>query len=159
MNPEVELPSGVHTIQLVVNDGYADSAPDDVNITVIAPLQGRLNIVPSTINRRSNQPHIFAVIELDNIAKSDINADEMLTLYPDPCGIKAIKQWLFTSKDKHGQPQTTIFAFFDKDDLMDAVPSNGEKTLKVGGTLKSGRCFFGADTVLIFDWRLKWPWQ
>jgi len=147
VNPTIELPIGVHTIQLVVNDGYADSAPDDVNVTVIAPLEGRLNIVPSTINRRSNQSHILAVIEIDNIAKSGINADELLTLYPGE--IKAMKQWLFTSKDRHGKPQTTIFAFFDKDTLMAAVPTNGDKELKVAGKLKSGQYFYGRDTVRI----------
>jgi len=147
VNPTVELPVGVHTIQLVVNDGYVDSVPDDVNITVVATLEGRLNIVPSTINRWSNQPHILAVIELDGIAKSGINADELLTLYPG--GIKAMKQWLFTSKDRLGKLQTTIFVFLDKDALMAAVPENGDNELKVAGKLKSGQYFYGCDTVKI----------
>jgi hypothetical protein len=163
VNPTIELPVGVHTLQLMVNNGLADSLPDDVNIMVVAPLEGRLNIVPSTINRRSNQPHILAVIEIDDIAKSGINADELLTLYPGE--IKAMRQWLFTSKDRHGRTQTTIFAFFDKDSLMAAVPQNGDKEIKVVGKLKpvlnlpvvslsnqsngSWQCFYGCDTVRI----------
>jgi hypothetical protein len=162
VSPTIELPIGVHTIQLVVNDGYADSAPDDVNVTVVAPLAGKLQVMPCVINRRSNQPHILAVIELDNIVKSGINADELLTLYPG--GIKAMKQWLFTSKDRHGKPQTTIFAFFDKDALMAAVPEESVKLkvqsaklrnppeavdFRVVGKLKSGQYFYGCDTVKV----------
>jgi 3',5'-cyclic AMP phosphodiesterase CpdA len=156
LDPTIELPVGVHTIQLVVNDGLVDSAADDVNVTVIAPVQGNLCVMPSTINRRSNQPHILAAIELDNIAKSDINADEPLTLYPG--GIKATKQWLITCKDRRGRLKTTIFAFFDKDALMAAVPQNGVTPLKVAGKLKSGQYFYGCDTVRIIDWKWQWPW-
>jgi murein DD-endopeptidase MepM/ murein hydrolase activator NlpD len=35
VNPTVELPLGVHTIELVVNDGIEDSEPDEVVITVL----------------------------------------------------------------------------------------------------------------------------
>jgi len=147
VSPTIELPVGMHTIQLVVNDGIVDSAPDDVNVTVVAPLTGKLQVMPCVINSRSNQPHILAVIELDNIVKSDINADELLTLYSD--GIKAMKQWMFTSKDIYGKPQTTIFAFFDKDALMATVPENGDNELKVAGKLESGQYFYGCDTVKV----------
>jgi len=33
----IELPLGVHTIQLMVNDGHVTSQPDEVKITVVAP--------------------------------------------------------------------------------------------------------------------------
>ena len=33
----IELPIGAHTIQLMVNDGHANSQPDEVNIIVVAP--------------------------------------------------------------------------------------------------------------------------
>jgi hypothetical protein len=147
VNPTIDLPVGIHTVELIVNDGLDDSQPDSVNISVVAPLKGRLNIVPSTINRRSNQPHILAIIEIGDIAKSGINAYELLTLYPGE--IKATKQWLFTSKDRHGKPQTTIFAFFDKDALMTAVPENGDKELIVAGKLKSGQYFYGSDIIKV----------
>jgi hypothetical protein len=156
VSPAIELPLGEHTIQLVVNDGIADSAPDDVNVTVVTPLKGKLNIMPCTINRRSNEPYILAAIKLDNIAKSDINADEPLVLYPN--GIKATKQWLITCEDKCGKLKTTIFAFFEKDALMAAVPQNGDKELKVAGKLKSGQYFFGTDTVRIISQKWQWPW-
>lgn len=38
VGPTIGLPPGTHIIQLMVNDGHADSQPDQVQITVIAPL-------------------------------------------------------------------------------------------------------------------------
>jgi hypothetical protein len=35
MNPTIDLPLGTHTITLVVSDGFIDSEPDTVNITVV----------------------------------------------------------------------------------------------------------------------------
>ena len=64
----MELPVGVHTIKLVVNDGLTDSKPDDVNITVIAPVDGKLKITPQIVNRKGNQPFINATVELEIIA-------------------------------------------------------------------------------------------
>jgi hypothetical protein len=39
VNPTIELPVGVHTIQLIVNDGLVDSVPDEVVVTVIEPVE------------------------------------------------------------------------------------------------------------------------
>jgi hypothetical protein len=51
VNPTIELPLGVHTIQLVVNDGTVDSAPDEVVITVldITPPEFSLSVSPSIL--------------------------------------------------------------------------------------------------------------
>jgi len=140
VSPTIELPIGVHTIQLVVNDGYVDSAPDDVNVTVVAPLEGNLKITPQTINRKSNQPDIRASIKLPgNITKSDVDLSEPLVLYPG--GIKATKQSLAAGNG--------ISANFNKDALMNAVPADGNIELKVAGKLKSGQYFYGCDTVKV----------
>lgn len=42
VNPTIQLPVGEHTVQLIVNDGYFDSSPVSVNISVIPsqPPQG-----------------------------------------------------------------------------------------------------------------------
>jgi hypothetical protein len=142
VSPTIELPVGVHTIQLMVNDGYADSAPDDVNITVVAPLEGNLKITPQTISRKSNQPHIQAIIQMpDGIAMRDIDSSEPLILYPGE--IKATKQ-SFAADDG-------ISADFNKDALMAAVPTNGKTELKLTGKLKSGRYFCGNDKVVIIS--------
>jgi hypothetical protein len=149
VSPTIELPVGIHTIQLVVNDGYADSAPDDVNVTVVAPLKGNLKITPQTINRKSNQPHILAFIRLPaGIKRSDINCNEPITLYPG--GIEASRRWIIPYNDG-GRPGTGIFAFFDKDALMNAVPTNSNIELKVAGKFKSGQYFYGCETIRIIS--------
>ena len=165
VNPTIELPVGVHTIQLVVNDGLADSVPDDVNITVIAPLKGRLNIMPCVIKRdicdrhsRCHKPeNILAFVRMpEGIIKKDIN-NEPLTLYPGE--IEASRQWIVSIPcgfGRHKKWLTEIFAFFDKDDVLDAIPTNGRVELKVAGELTSGRCFYGSDTVIITGPKRPW---
>jgi len=124
----------------MVNDGYADSAPDDMNVTVVTPLEGKLQVIPSTINRRSHQPHIQAIIQMpDGFAMRDIDSSKPLILYPGE--IKATKQSFAAGNG--------ISADFNKDALMAAVPQNGDKELKVAGKLKSGRYFYGCDTVKV----------
>ena len=165
VNPTIELPVGVHTIQLVVNDGLADSVPDDVNITVIAPLKSRLNIMPSVINRdicnrhsRCHKPeNILAFIRMpEGITKKDIT-NEPLTLYPGE--IEASRQWIVSIPcgfGRHKKWLTEIFAFFDKDDVLDAIPTNGRVELKVAGELICGRYFYGSDTVIIIGPKRPW---
>ena len=154
VNPTIELPIGVHTIQLIVNDGLADSVPDDVNITVIAPLKSKLEIMPRIINRFSHNHHrpekILAFVRLpEGIAKKDIS-NEPLTLYPGD--IEASRQWIIPIPygfGRHKKWLTGILAFFDKDDVLDAIPTNGRVELEVAGELTSGRYFYGSDTVII----------
>ena len=157
VNPTIELPVGVHTIQLVVNDGLADSVPDDVNITVIAPLKIALRITPRIINRCSRQAHILAFVRLpEGIMKKDISS-EPLTLYPGD--IEASRQWVIPIPcgfGRHKKWLTEIFAFFDKDDVLDAIPTNGRVELKVAGELTSGQYFYGSDTVIIISPKRPW---
>ena len=154
--PTVSLPVGVHKIQLTVRDLYADSAPDDVNVTVVAPITGKLSIMPVTINRRSNQPHIIAMLDLsESVAKNDIDCNEPLSLYPGD--IAASKKWVLPYSYK-GRKYVKILAFFDKNALMDAVPQNGQTELDVVGKLKSGQYFYGSDTVRIINIKWKLPW-
>jgi hypothetical protein len=150
VNPTIELPVGVHTIQLVVNDGLADSIPDDVNITVIAPLKSKLEITPHIINRCSRQSYILAFIRMpEGITKKDIS-NEPLTLYPGD--IEASRQRIIPIPygfGRHKKWLVGILAFFDKDDVLDAIPANGRVELKVAGELTCGRYFYGSDTVVI----------
>ena len=160
-SPTIELPVGVHTIQLVVNDGLADSVPDDVNITVVAPLKGKLEIMPRIINRFSRSHHkpekILAFVRLpEGIAKKDVS-NEPLTLYPGE--IEASRQWIIPIPYGYGRHKkwlVGILAFFDKDDVLDAIPENGRVELKVAGELVSGRYFYGSDTVIIIGPKRPW---
>ena len=51
---------------------------------------------------------------------------------------------------------TTIFASFDKNELMDAIPNNGLVELVVVGQLKTGQYFFGTDNIRVIC-PGKWP--
>jgi len=156
LSPTIELPVGTHTIQLVVNDGIVNSAPDDVNVVVVAPVKGNLCVMPVTINRRSNQPNILTNIRLSpGIKKTDIDPNQPLMLYPG--GIKANWRGIVPCNER-GRQIVSIFAFFDKDDLMNAIPTNGFKQVQVVGKLKSGQVFYGCDTVRIIDLKWQFPW-
>ena len=156
VSPAIELPVGVHMISLVVNDGMVDSAADDVNVTVVAAVKGNLCVMPSTINRRSHEKYILAAIRLpEGIGRGDIDGNEPLTLYPG--GITAKGRRLLPCNER-GHRFVSIFVFFDKDDVMAAVPRNGITPIRVAGKLKSGQNFYGCDTVRIIDLKLKWPW-
>jgi hypothetical protein len=139
----IELPIGVHTIQLMVNDGHGNSQPDEVTVTVVAPLECNLKISPSAINLGSHGPHILARIRFpDGITRAQVDGDEPLLLYPG--GIQAMRQRTAGSFDK----QVSILAFFDKDDFSGVV-HNGPAELTVVGRLRSGQLFYGRDTVKI----------
>jgi hypothetical protein len=126
--------------------GRVDIGADEFELP---PLKCALKITPQAINRKSNQPYIQAIIRLpEGIARADIDGNEPLTLYP--CGVKASRQWTIPGND-HGQ--ASIIAFFDKEALMNAVPTNGQTQLTASGKLKSGQYFVGTDTVKIIGLR------
>jgi len=145
--PTITLPIGVHVIELIVNDGLDDSAPDQVVITVIGPLQAELKITPRIINRRSHAKTISARISLPaGVTKDQINTDHPLTLRPgqiEPTNLH------ITQSHAGGSAHTTIIASFDKAALIQAIPQNGQTTLKISGKLKSGQHFGAAETITI----------
>jgi hypothetical protein len=143
VNLTMQLPVGVHTVQLMVNDGHANSQPDEVKVTVVAPLECKLRIAPSAINRRSEGPHFLACVRFPGgFVKADVAGNEPLLIYPG--GIEATRRWLEGSDDN----QVILFAFFGKHDLADAV-QNGPAELTVVGRLNSGRLFYGRDIIRI----------
>jgi hypothetical protein len=139
-NAVVTLPVGVHTLSLKVSDGVAESSPDEVVITVIAAQQGNLMIVPSAINRQSQMPHIMAMFQLPaGIHK----LDGKVTLYPG--GVECTMQRTLCVNKK-----TTVFAWFDKQAVMQANPKNGITELTLVGKQPDGPYIYGKDRVLIF---------
>jgi len=139
----IELPIGIHTVQLMVNDGHLNSQPAEVKITVVAPLECNLKIAPSTINLRSNGQNILACIRFpEGFSEADADSDTSLQLSPG--GIQALRRW--TANDEANQ--LSLFAFFDRAALSGAA-QNGPAELTVVGTLRSGQLFYGRDTVEI----------
>ena len=147
VDPNIMLPVGVHTIQLVVNDGTETSEPNEVVITVIGPIEADVHIVPSVINRQSHIKRIIAIVRLsEGIVKGDV-VRESFELYAggldgEPVGaiLERVIGW---------GNMTRVFALFDKAELMDAVEGVGRVELTVVGRLESGQCVYGSDTVRI----------
>ena len=149
VNPIIELPVGEHIIELVVNDGIEDSEPNCTTVTVIEPLHSFLRIMPRTINRKSRQRYIIAWLSLpEGVTKDDIDDNIPLTLYPGD--IEASRQFIFQN-DRGGNTHTFILAFFNKSDLMNAVPDDGQVQLEAVGQLNTGRYFFGQRTIRIIN--------
>jgi len=147
--PTIELPVGVHVIELIVNDGIYDSLPDQVIITVVGPIETYLKIVPQTINRHSQGRHIWAHIRLPaGIAEDQIDMSEPLFLYP---GSIAASNQRVTHSHSQADVRTSIFALFDKAALMDAVADDGPAELQVVGRLMTGQYYYACDTVTVID--------
>jgi hypothetical protein len=157
VKPSIELPVGQHIITLIVNDGLIDSEPNEVNITVIGAVEGNLNITPEVLNCRSHQPKIKAKLCLPKgITKDQIDTSKPILLYPGE--IEADKIWISQDKDKCRVLRTVINASFDKDELIDAIPNNGQVELVVVGQLKTGQYFFGTDEIRIIN-PGNWHWH
>ena len=155
VDPNVQLSVGEHIIELIVNDGSEDSEPNEVVITVIGPIETDVHIVPRVINRRSRMKRVIAIMRLpDGVSKADVS-DEPFVLYAgdsDSDGIEAIWQRVIGWGRR-----TSVFALFDKAELMDAAPNNGRVELTVVGRLESGQYIYGSDTVRIVQPRRRRP--
>ena len=77
------------------------------------------------------------------INKADIDPDVKLTLYPG--GVEATRQFIYQNRRR----PTTILAFFDKDQLVNAIDQNGRVTLTAQGQLNTGQYFYSDDSVTI----------
>jgi uncharacterized membrane protein len=149
VSPIIELPVGKHQIELVVNDGIEDSEPNQVVITVIGPIEGMLLVAPQVINQRCEQFRIMSILRLPaGITKDQIDSSQKLLLYPGE--IEAVQQYILPYC-ANGLKGVSIFAFFDKDELLDAVDQTGQVQLDVVGQLKTGQYFYGSDTVRIIN--------
>ena len=120
-------------------------------------IESRLWVFPQVINRHSRMKRIMAWVHLPkDITKEQIDADwPVLLYYPDAIEpIEPTRQYVL----QHGQSshkRTYVLAYYNKAELMAAVPDNGNVDLEVVGSLKSGQYFYGSDTVRIIGprWR------
>jgi hypothetical protein len=149
VNPTIELPVGQYTISLIVDDGKVYSEPNDVNITVIATVEANLCIMPKVLNYRSFQQRIMATIRLpEGITKDQIDSNSVLLLYPGE--VEAVSQCILPYW-ANGTRRVSIFAFFDRDEILEAIGGNGPAQVYVVGQLKTGQYFYGSDTMRIIN--------
>jgi hypothetical protein len=116
-------------------------------------------VIPKMLNRWSNQKRIIAMIRLPNgITKDQIDTNEPILLYPGE--IEADWMWISRNFDyKCRAWNTTIFALFDKDELMDAIDDNGQVEVTVVGQLKTGQYFSGTDDIRVICPGRFGPWH
>jgi uncharacterized repeat protein (TIGR01451 family) len=101
-----------------------------------------MQIRPEIIRRSGPTYNVQAIIIFPvGYGKEDI-ADVLPILYPGP--IAAKEQFVYGSSTR-----AKVIGLFDKNELLEAVPGNGQVTLKMVGTLASGRTYTGEATVYI----------
>jgi len=146
ITPTIELPVGEHEIELVVDDGIDFSEPDYCTITVIGAVRGRLTITPCVLETKSHGKWILATLYLPPVADEQVNTEEPLRLYPG--GIEAEHQ-RFSRYGKPGRSLTIALAFFDRQQVIDALEGPGKVEVSVVGRFVTGQYFYGSDTIKI----------
>jgi hypothetical protein len=145
------LPNGVYfwSVQTIDTGLQASQWSEESFMIIFEPLEANLKILPQVINRNDHNEwgRIMAWMQMPaGITKDQIDENTTLKMYPG--GIEAIMQHVIQYGGR-GKQQTRIYAFFSKDELLDAVSEDGSVELTVVGKLKTGQCFYGIDTVNI----------
>jgi predicted outer membrane repeat protein len=129
--------------QRIINDAV-DMGVYETEAVVI---EADLRIIPQVINRNSSQEGIIARVRMpENVAISLIDRSQPLVLLP---GEISSRQFHVFEVGRPGHKTVYVFAFFNKADLLDAVPTNGIIELTVKGKLTDGCFFAGSDSVRI----------
>ena len=150
VSPTIDLPAGAHLIDLIVSNGIEDSVPDQVVVTVVESVESTLWLFPRVVNRYGYQPRIMAWLRLPKgIAKDQVKSDQALLLYPG--GIEATSQQAIQLA-RGDNALTFVYAWFDRPEVMTAVPDNGKAEFRVVGALEGGGYFHGTDTIMIVEW-------
>jgi hypothetical protein len=140
------LPIGSHTVNLIVGDGELLSPPDQVQITVIQPLEANLTMFPGTLQRGACSQIVYGIITIPQTSLSTIDQTQPLILYPG--NVQASFQYHYQS----GPNSVGIMAQFDKDEITSAIPVNSPSVnLTVIGKYLTGQYFAGTDAVTITD--------
>jgi len=120
-------------------------------------IQSRLRILPQVINRHNQMKKVMAWMQLpEGITKDQIDQDSPVLLYPGP--LEPIKQYTFEQGQK-GRKRTRIFLFYDKAELMTAVPDNGLVDIQVIGSLNTGQQFYGSSFLTILGRQQQRRWR
>ncbi|MEN6309270.1 MAG: GLUG motif-containing protein [Anaerohalosphaeraceae bacterium] len=138
-NPAVTLPVGEHVISLIVSDGIVESKPAEVKVTVVAPLQGKLQIVLSTIRRSDTSRYLVAMFELP----AGVTAlDGKMKLYPGRVS-STLERAVKTTRG------ITMYCWFEKKPVMNAISANGTVKMTIEGKQQTGRYVFGGINVVV----------
>jgi parallel beta-helix repeat protein/predicted outer membrane repeat protein len=115
----------------------------------VAETQARLTILPQTINRSSLSETTMFVVHLpEPIHKDDIDVHTKLLIFPG--AIESAEQHLIPP-GREAQSNVRIHAVFDKAELLEVMPDNGDVEFTAIGRFVSGKYFYGTGTVRIIS--------
>jgi hypothetical protein len=138
VKPTLVLPAGTHTITLVVNDGEYDSEPDDVNVAVVGPLKVDMKLLPVL----HWQPFKLLTAEFKFLQHLDEQIDPYsIALAADP----NVKADYFELSVYHDSILRCNAGFAN----VSAPLVKSAATTKIFGSFRSGRLFYGEDTIKV----------
>lgn len=145
--PLVELPAGMHAIELIVYDGVNVSLPSAVMITVIAPVKTNIQVMPNALNRRQGDGPVIGWLDIAGYSENDVDTQTMMILLPG--NVAAFRQMLLPA----GGPQTKKFkwvGFFEAADFLSAAP-DGIVNVWMAVKMRSGLWIYGTDKIQIIN--------
>jgi hypothetical protein len=104
------------------------------------------NFIDVSLDRRSHQRDVAAILRVPGITKADLDPDAPVTLWP--FGIQARYKMAFTVRE-HRKVCTVVMAFFDARAIFDATPRASKVPVTVETKLWSGQYVNGCDFVLV----------
>ncbi len=137
---QIQLPVGVHTIKLVVDDGIAESQPDYCTVNVIAPVEARLLCKPIVLTPKAKHGRVSVKISMPlGIHKSHVDKTERPAMYIGSHKIESLRQSVRGSR-RHKQPYTRIVTSFSKPLCAEQLDW-GDNKIIVAGKFKSGQYY------------------
>lgn len=143
VSPAIELPAGLHSIELVVSDGF-DGASDEVVVDVVGAIETGVRVMPRVINVKSRGREVLALVQLpEGISASDI--DEGYGVVFEPVAFDARLWRVLGRKDS-----CRLIAMFDREKVINALSDQGGE-VSIVFRLLSGRYVFGSDRLKVLD--------
>ncbi|MBN1803915.1 MAG: right-handed parallel beta-helix repeat-containing protein [Sedimentisphaerales bacterium] len=154
------FPPGDTIVTFTATDTSGNVSSCQSTLTVVEAAAGYLRIIPRIVNREGRLGKVLAVIRFpEGITEADIDIGQPLVLYPGDSvdGIEAFDQRVITWY-RWGSLRVSVFACFDKDDMMALIPEDGSVETMVIGRFTDGQYFYGLDTIKIISWSWCWWW-
>jgi hypothetical protein len=140
----IELPVGIHTIELIVNDGIADSEPDTVVVTIVPAFECSVRLTPRSLNVNSKGKWVRAHFTLPRgVTGADVDANSPVTIEP----LTIESSYIRLIGNRHGRK---LRAGFERAAFC-RVTSFGPAEVTVTGRLISGQYFYGTTAITLIS--------
>ncbi len=146
------------SVPLMLSDTDLDNKPRIADSAVdmgayenrLPAIEVKLFCIPRSLNVHSYHKTIIALLTMpEDIEPDDIDPNE--PLFFEPCRVKSKRQIVY-QKNWHGKSRTCVLAVFNLADCMEKF-SNGPNKVTVKSRLKTGRRYYGTDTIRLVSWK------